>query len=228
MVIDPVALTLPENITVDKWFQPLSEPGPPISRHAALATSGETHANEILPAPGVETITLDKWLQPLAEPVRDPRRARPTLVVLSFGVPLPPFDWLVPLSEPVLPPLPRPIPAQAEPPSFFEPEVTSLNKWFQPFAEPVPAVVTYAHLRAGPFDDVNIWPPQEVVTLDKWYVPLSLPTPPVVTFAHLMAGAFDANETLPTPAAPTVFDANLRLGYHEVAGIAGQPSLGGR
>ncbi len=114
------------------------------------------------------------------------------------------------------------------PPEFTGPENPTLDKWFQPLSEPVRPRLTFAYLRSGPVDDVNIWPLQEVVTLDKWYMPLSLPTLPALTFAYLMAGAFDANETLPTPAAPTAFDAALRLGYHEIAGIAGQPSLGGR
>ena len=122
-----------------------------------------------------------------------------------------------------------PVQAKLDIPESLRPETITIDKWFQPLSEPVregPARI--AHLYSGAFDVVNIWPLQEVVTLDKWYMPLSLPTLPTVTFAYLMAGAFDANETLPTPAAPTVFDANLRLGYHEIAGIVGQPSLGGR
>ncbi len=237
---DPDALTQPEATSLDKWYMPLSEPvlplpprqiagessptgfpsfltgpGPfaiewwtplsepvlPRSSHAAIVASGENHANEILPTPGIETITLDKWFQPLSEPVR-------TTPPLSVGA-MPSFEM--------------------DADSLTRPEATTLDKWFIPFSEPVregPARI--AHLYSGPIDDVNIWPSPEVVTLDKWYMPLSLPTLPRVTFAHLMAGAFDANETLPTPEVVAAFDANLRLGYHEIAGIGGTPSLGGR
>jgi len=67
LFIDPEVLTLPENITLDKWWQKLSEP---VLVKARFLEALQLHVVTDIQPFVVEVITLDKWYMPLVEPVR--------------------------------------------------------------------------------------------------------------------------------------------------------------
>lgn len=71
LVLEPGDLAPPEEITLDKWWQPASEPARAFSRSPELAWFGDAEA---LTRP--ETVSLDKWSQPWPD---QPVRGKPSL-----------------------------------------------------------------------------------------------------------------------------------------------------
>lgn len=167
-----------EDITLDKWYAPLSEPRFP--RYFLLVLQPEV-ARQIPPVPEmagwyvqhvqvpaprsriaailasgltfvgepeVEEVTLDKWYLALSRPVP----AKPGIHASRV-----PAFWV-------------------DPDALTQPEVTTADRWFRPLSEPVrQRRDRFAYLKAGVFDSTVIWPSGETVTLDKWFAPLSEP-----------------------------------------------------
>jgi hypothetical protein len=151
-----------ETITVDKWFQPLSEP----VRKRPKVAFDTFHAFQPTPI-----IKVD-WFQPLSEPTR--RKRVQTQQFHAFQpTPIIKMDWFQPLSEPT-----RTLRGKMtlhisgaayltpvfDPPVFSVTALSSGASFFREF-----------QYQAYAFKESLTPPPPEVVTVDKWYMPLSEP-----------------------------------------------------
>jgi hypothetical protein len=173
----PVFTPTAETVTVDKWWQPLSEP---VRVKAGLATPLQQSLALVKAAPFPETVSIDRWLLPFSEPVR----IKPGLLVdaqREVGYaniqPLVSFGWFNWLNEPVrLKPglgAPYQLVYAANTSPFTE--TVTVDKWFAWLAEPVrvkarlgTALNQYeAFVKASPFP--------ETVTESRWHQPWSEP-----------------------------------------------------
>ncbi len=179
-----------EEITLDKYWQPLGEP----VRVKSRASDFPAHAIDTEGLTLPEVTSLDKWFAPFSEPVR----VQPTSLagLLSGAVyegnpsdvePLAEtLAWYTPLSEPVL------VKARTSefPASFVDSdaltdaEATTIDRWWRELSEPVRVKARFheALQRHAILDPFGV----EVITLDKWYAPLG---EPVLTKAPLPIGA---------------------------------------
>ncbi|MCI0420076.1 MAG: hypothetical protein L0312_12770 [Acidobacteria bacterium] len=169
-----------EDITLDKWYAPLSEPRFP--RYYLLV--GEPEVSRQIPA----VPDMAGWY---VQDVRVPAPRNRTAALLASGLTFVPEPeaaaeevtlekWFSPFSEPLRVRKPLPVGARPstwdDPQALTQPEATTLDRWFQPFGEPVRQPRNrFAYLAAGAFDSTVIWPSAETVTLDKWFCPLSEP-----------------------------------------------------
>ncbi len=85
-----------ETISLDKWYQPLSEPVRP-PKNIRYMTYSDFINLELL-----ERIDMDKWYQPLSEPVRPPKKAAPHLYsYLSWNTETLPAPPIPPALQPI-------------------------------------------------------------------------------------------------------------------------------
>lgn len=199
---DPVYVEQ-EIVTLDKWFEPLSEP----VRRKPTVYSDVTW----IPQPIAGDTTIDEWFRPLSEPTR--RKVSVANQPSYTHDPTPfvpgPDSWQRPLSEPVLAkpkthtqpdwypqpiagdttvdewhrplsePVRRKVSVANQPSLAWTPQPiaddTRLDEWYSPLSEPVRRAVRYqSEVYYAPYVEVVV----EEVTLDKWYAPLSEPVRP--------------------------------------------------
>jgi hypothetical protein len=190
-----------EVITLDKWYSPLTEPvlvKPRASEFPSFVTDDESLGDG-------ENITLDKWYAPLSEYLHKDARSEAALLAgnnyegepADFDPTAEFLGWYVSLGEPVR--------VQKRAPSFpayivdsfalTQPEVTSLDKWFAPFSEPVRVQPTsLAGLISG---TVYVGEPSDVEPLAEflgWFKDLSQPTYPKVLPTAIYPATFDQYE----------------------------------
>ncbi len=191
-----------EEITLDKWYHPFSEPVLVKARASEFPTS--TNDTEGLTQP--EVTSLDKWFSALSEPVRVQPRSLAGL--LAGGIfqgdptdtvePLPELmGWFKGLDEPVLP---ITLPIANYPATFFENEVSELDPsaerlaWYVDLSTPTLPKVRVAEFPAFVTDGENLTRP-ETTTLDRWWRELSEPvrTQPI-SLAALISGEVQVGE----------------------------------
>ena len=170
----------PEEVTADKWFNPLSEPQRDKLR---LLAGAQPYQFLVQAAPFEEAVTESRWHQPWSEPVRlKPGLAATQQQTLAFYPnPTVSFGWFGSLSDPsVLAKAGlRAALQQAaiiDPYALTQPEVVSESKWHQAWSEPVrlkPGLSAALQQTLG-WNPVFAAP--EVVTVDKWWEPWSDPT----------------------------------------------------
>jgi len=88
------------------------------------------------------------------------------------------LGWFRAMSEPTLPPPPRPHGAMilaAEPSLWPAEEIVTMEKWFRPMSEPTLPFPPRPHGQTVFHPPPALWPPPESITVDKWFSPLSEP-----------------------------------------------------
>lgn len=175
-VAEPSDLTPAETVTLDKWYQPLSEPARPVpALHAALQQA-ITNDPEGLTQP--EDVKVTSWLNPLAEPQPAPRLVPEGVFGYVRDVETPDVTWLRRLDEPVLPtpPVAYQQETTADPEAFTQPEAPQLDKWYRQFATLAlvePHAVTFPQPVFVEDFAADLSP-----SMDTWYRGLEIPTLP--------------------------------------------------
>ncbi len=187
-LVEPFSV-LPETVTLDKWYQPLSLPVyAPVDANAYMGSTAFVAEPSDLAPP--ETITLDKWYVPLSVPVFPVSQpiegssgflVEPTLYITPA--------WNVPLSQPV-----RVVQsAQHQAEAFVaEPSTLSvtLDKWYQPLSTPVlPPAFPIEGQFAVPIVPSSFFVPP----LDSWFVMLGNPTLPAARIHASAVGAYQGD-----------------------------------
>ncbi len=179
-----------EEITLDKYWQPLGEP----VRVKPRASDFPAHTIDTEGLTLPEVTSLDKWFAPFSEPVRvqpislagllsgavyegNPSDVEPLAETLA---------WYTPLSEPVL------VKARAsefpalsiDSDALTDAEATTVDRWWRELSEPVRVKARFheALQRHSILDPFGV----EIITLDKWYTPFG---EPVLVKAPLPIGA---------------------------------------
>ena len=191
------AFEVTEDVTVDKWLVPLSEP---IFDKRVTDSGGLFHPE---PQIDVEQLTPDKWLVALSVPVLPEHQTRPGSFLVDPDQLLQPEfvtsdKWFTPLSEPVLPKhQTRPGLSILDPEPLPDPEILTLDKWYVPLAEPVlpkvriPEFPAYAE-SLEPISGIGPGPEQI-----EWFAGLSEPVLPTFNLARLVSGPFETVDILP-------------------------------
>lgn len=190
-----------EEITLDKWYQPHSEPVLVKTRASEFPTS--TNDTEGLTQP--EVTSLDKWFVALSGLVRVQPTSLAGLISGAVYVgepsdvePLAEFlGWFKGLDEPVLPLV---LPISNYPAPFFENEVSELDPaaerlaWYVDLSTPTLPKVRVAEFPAFITDADSLTRP-ETTTLDRWWKELSEPirTQPI-SLAALISGEVQVRE----------------------------------
>lgn len=168
----PVVPLLPiqtiETVTLDKWFQPLTQPLRKVVRPITPAVAA--------PVLTPENVSLDKWYQPLPQPVRAKVR---TISPAGVGGPILSLAditldrWVPALSQPLRTRAPSILPAAAAPVlPPLAPQTVTVDEWFQPLPQPT------RRTRAVPGDAIARAPTviaAPPVTRMDWFQPLSQP-----------------------------------------------------
>jgi hypothetical protein len=193
----PVLPPVPEVVTVDKWFEPWTDPVR--TRPGLLAAQQDVSADgEIIPKPST---LIEGWQYPWSEPVR--LRALPVSEQSTTVLGSPPpaltfasaqvFSTIISSQVFIYQSL-------AQPAFTPPPEVITVDKWFKSWAEPV-------RLKQGLLTDLQqavAAPPSYPILnrLIQWFVPLSEPVREKKgLWARLQQ--FFSTDTKP-PALPTV------------------------
>jgi len=190
-----------EEITLDKWHHPFSEPVLVKARASEFPTS--TNDTEGLTQP--EVTSLDKWFSSLSEPVRVQPTSLAGLIsgAVYIGEPsdVDPIArelaWFKGLDEPVLPLV---LPIALHPATFFENEVSELDpsaerlSWYVDLSTPTLPKVRVAEFPAFVTDAESLTQP-EFTSLGKWWRELSEPvrTQPI-SLAALISGEVQVGE----------------------------------
>ncbi len=191
-----------EVITVDKWFQPLSEP--PRFKPGLKAGSQQALAYVSNPL----TVTPFAWFMPLSEPPRF-RRFAPSRQQIGINDPLPfvSFSWFQPLSDPPVR-VKSALRAGLQQVLAFDPVPFVSFGWFAQLSEP-PRKKRSLAVQQVPFTtDSQVIP---TTMLMPWFAPLSEPPrfkpglraglqqvlawPPRVLPTPTVTGVMSANET---------------------------------
>lgn len=165
----------PEDVTVGKWLQPLSEPR---RSRPSLLTGDQQHTALVQAAPFAESVSADRFAQPISQPTLRKRTTQPDAVscapyveVASETVTL--DKWQRPLSEPM-----RRIGLSAALQDCFAfaqaapfGETINPDKWYAPLAEP--SVKSKPSLSAAEQQAVAFVAPQ---VLAGWQQPFDEPT----------------------------------------------------
>ena len=208
-------VTVPEVVTMDKWFRPLSEPVMVAKR---VAWSQFVVDPKALTQP--EVTTLDRYWKQWADPVR---RIRPTpqqALAFSPTVIVPDLSWLVPFSVPVR----RLVPAPASQMVADTNQRIQLG-WLVPLS--VPTLRKKSAPLATGFTQTFIPIAPEVVTMDKWYAPFSMPRWDRARLDPSRQPSVFADTTTPPPAAPAPYDDTPHIGLRQQAGIGSGANIGG-
>jgi hypothetical protein len=163
-----------ETVSEDRWHQPWSEP----VRTKPGLWAGNQQTLAYVRFPVADTITLDKWFRPPSEPVRSRSfgvqyQQSPQFIFVSVtgsGVGAVPTGFS---DQPRI----QSFQYQVSAAPVFTPttETITVDKWWQPLAEPVrvkaglaaPLQQSLALVKAAPFP--------ETVSIDRWLLPLSEP-----------------------------------------------------
>ncbi len=190
-----------EEITLDKWYQPHSEP----VLVKARASEFPSFITDTVGLTQPEVTSLDKWFSPFSEPVRvqptslaglisgavyigEPSDVDPTAIELA---------WFKGLDGPVLPLV---LPIALYPTTFFENEVSELDPsaerlaWYVDLSTPTLPKIRVAEFPAFITDVERLTRP-ETTTLDRWWRELSEPirTQPI-SLAALISGEVQIGE----------------------------------
>ena len=165
-----------EEITLDKYWQPLGEPVWVKPR----ASEFPPHSIDSNALTQSETTTVDRWWRELSEPVRVKARLHESLqlpvVADLFVEEVITLDkWYAALSEPVL--VKAPLPIGSIPHVSFDVGVVVpiFSDWFVPLSAPFFVIDPTTPLKAYLFIDPVALTLPETITIDKWYVPLEEP-----------------------------------------------------
>lgn len=173
-----------EEITLDKWYAPLSQPVLVKAHASEFPTS--TNDTEGLTQP--EVTSLDKWWSPLSEFLHRDKRSAAALEPASIIDPdllTRPEEtlvskWVPQTSEPVrlkarlLTALQEAFFVDANIAAVPPAEEITLDKWYQPHSEPVRVKPRASSFPEFTIDTEGLTFP-EVTSLDKWFAPLSEP-----------------------------------------------------
>ena len=172
----------PEEVTSDKWFNPLSEPQRDKLR---LLAGAQPHLFLVQAAPFEETVTESRWHQPWSEPLRPkPGLAATQQQTLAFYPnPTVSFGWFGNLSDPsVLSKIGLRASLQQaatiDPYALTQPEAVLESKWHQPWSEPVRVKLGLLAALQQSLAWNTVFTAPEVITVDKWWEPWSDPTRP--------------------------------------------------
>jgi hypothetical protein len=198
-IFDPPRVVAAVTVTVDEWFNPLSEP-----KRSRLSVPDQQSIAFVKAGPFPETVSIDRWVRPLAEPTCR------TQIVREGG---PVFVPVIPVDVVSFAQSDTSVPYQvtflyqyiAEPIRVVT-ETVTLDKWFSPLSDPkrsrpsVPDRQSLAFVKAAPFP--------EAVSYDRWGYRLSEPvrTRAGLSAALQQAAAFNPYP-LPTFAAPALASA---------------------
>jgi hypothetical protein len=203
---EPFGLTQKEQVTESRWHQPYSDPVRRKGITVALIASG--FIGPVVPPP--TPIFPDSWLRPLSEPVRvKPDIGAPGKVRYPFIAVVPHIGWYEPLNEPVRP---KTLAAANQTFQFFvapSGEVTTADKWYKQFNDPVRRVATatrseqlsidtdpvvsfgwFGNLSdpsrpkssvAGQSYQFFVAPSGEIITADKWFAQFRDPVRRIAT-----------------------------------------------
>lgn len=180
---DPEPRIDEEETSVDKWFQPWSEPTRPLGIVVALIPS--LVLDEVTLGLPI-TVNLDQYFVSWSEPVRSlpplPEAGQQSLAFVEFPAIVRMDSWFRSLSEPVRVG-PTPFASVFVSGSTLNaelPEETALGKWFVPLSEPQWSLPPLSvALRSAVSDDLTLFALPENITLDKWFQPLGIPLFPV-------------------------------------------------
>jgi hypothetical protein len=162
--------TTTEIITVDKWFEPLSD----FARAKPQSTEKYKGENE-----WTAVAAAMKWYAPLAEPVRTKpglatslQQAYFSSLVFTAAEVITVDKWFEQLSDPT-----RRIPAAkqvtiVEWTAATTVEIITVDKWFVPFTDPAKRFNLLANQQQAYFSS-QVFTTAEVVTVDKWFVPFT-------------------------------------------------------
>jgi len=170
-----------EEITLDKWYHPFSEP----VLVKARASDFPAHTNDTEGLTLPEVTSLDKWFTALSEPVRTQPASLAGLLSDTDYVgepsdvePLAEFmGWFRDLAQPTYP---RILPISNYPSSFYQDEISELDPtaerlaWYVDLSTPTLPKVRVAEFPAYTID-VDALTQPEVTSLDRWFSPFSEP-----------------------------------------------------
>jgi hypothetical protein len=163
-----------EATTVDRWFSPFALPV------RTKARAAEYRQPDYYPFPifVAEEVTVDKWYQRLQQPhpAKRPLRAGAQQFLVFYSEPVISISWFKGLEEPVRT-KPRLREALQQHSAFVKtdpfPEAVSIDRWQQPFSEPVRVKRRTADFPYLAFVKADPFP--ESVTVDRWLLGLSEP-----------------------------------------------------
>ena len=178
---DPIFLTLPENINLDKWAGNIIQPLFDIKRQQYLYSNIQNWIIE----PILEVVTLDKWYKEINQPKFDIKRQQylyPSIIhdVLSL-LSLEPITidkWYKEFSKPIFD-----IKRQQYlyPTTFTDLRIftnfedITLDKWAGNTIQPIFATKRQQHLYPNIFYEPFALILLEGITLDKWYININQP-----------------------------------------------------
>ena len=179
-VVDPVALTLPETVSYDK-FKP-TFPDYVWPRRGLHVSLQQTSVVDPVQLTQLETVTVDKWLQPLSEPVLPRLRVAHTHFTLDM-------EALQPVPEEV-PPINLQTTVAFQSYRLYQRETgvpyyevfETSDKWKPTYPDqllPAPRLATA--LQQFSANDAEALTQPEVVSIDRWlptYPNILLPRPP--------------------------------------------------
>lgn len=220
---DPLLVTTPETVTVDKWYTAFGE----VTRSKGLRTQLQSSGTiDPWALTQKENVTEDRWHQPFSDPTTnwaDLRLNRYQIAQVASGMgpggqgatiapEIVTLDkWYASLSE--WPRQPKGLRSQLQlasaisPWALTQPETTSADRWYvelsQPFRRPSPA-----GRYPNAFDAIQFGTVPVVVNCDSWYTALSQPTyrvksPPSyladLAYPGLMADSWFSALSQPSP-----------------------------